>query len=336
MPSSPLPTIRIACPGGVSATVLPLGATLVSLEVPVGSSRRNVVLGYENPDDYLSDPYYMGASIGRFAGRISNGVLTIGGERHQVKINEVSNGHSLHGGSSGWSAKNWQVSSVGEKHVRFAYLSADGEQGFPGEVSATVEYSIPSPNQIDITFRATTRAATVVNMTNHAYFNLGTASQPIGDHFLQVYGDQYLPIKASLAPTGDFASVTGTPFDFTQRKRISDSIQALSSSGVTGGLDHSFVLAHRSDPRRQLAAVLESPSGDLRMLLHTTQPTLHVYSSGTLGEPFARYGAICLEAQGYSDAPNQSNFPSAEIHPGEVYCHTTSLSFNDMHTRTTQ
>jgi len=316
---------------GLKATVMSYGATLVSLYVPDRQGRlEDVVLGFDTLAGYLGPNPYIGATIGRYANRIARGHFVLEGQEYQLAINDGPN--HLHGGLKGFDKVIWSAEPFSQllaAGVKFSYLSPDGEEGYPGNLSCQVTYLLTDHNQLEISYRATTDCLTHLNLTNHSYFNLsGGSKDNILDHELQIIASAYTPVDANLIPTGEIKTVAGTPFDFRQAVRIGERI-----SQVHGGYDHNYVL----DNRRQMALaarVFEESSGRILELL-TTEPGLQFYSGNFLdgktkgkgGRTYGPRSAFCLETQHFPDSPNQSHFPSTLLKPGEIYQSQTIFRF---------
>jgi aldose 1-epimerase len=316
---------------GLKATVMSYGATLVSLYVPDRQGRlEDVVLGFDTLAGYLGPNPYIGATIGRYANRIARGHFVLEGQEYQLAINDGPN--HLHGGLKGFDKVIWSAEPFSQllaAGVKFSYLSPDGEEGYPGNLSCQVTYLLTDHNQLEISYRATTDCLTHLNLTNHSYFNLsGGSKDNILDHELQIIASAYTPVDANLIPTGEIKTVAGTPFDFRQPVRIGERI-----SQVPGGYDHNYVL----DNKRQLALaarVFEESSGRLLELL-TSEPGLQFYSGNFLdgkikgkeGQTYGPRSAFCLETQHFPDSPNRPLFPPTLLRPGEIYQSQTIFRF---------
>jgi len=323
---------------GIEARIATYGATLVSLKTPDHQGRfRNIVLGFDNLDHYLADgvPYF-GATVGRFANRIASGRFTIDGTSYQLPLNDGPN--SLHGGGQGFDKRVWTADrDTAGNHLRLTYVSAAGEQGYPGELTAHVTYRLGDDDSLEIAFEATTTAPTPVNLANHAYFNLtGDPARPILDHLLQINAGSYTPVDATLIPTGELRPVEGTPFDFRRATRIGERIESDDAQLAFGhGYDHNWVLAPAATPSAlRLAAVLTDPASGRVMELLTTQPGLQFYSGNFMngkpsgqGSVFAHRTGLCLETQHFPDSPNHPAFPGTILRPGETYTEKTVLRF---------
>jgi len=294
--------------------VLDIGAALQSITVPTPAGPMNCLLGYDDPAEYLSDPFYVGVTVGRYANRIRRGRVLVGGVTHQLDVNEAVTGNCLHGGSDGLYRQRFQLIEDDEQLVCH-YDSPAGAQGFPGNLSVDVIYRLPGDYALSIEFVATTDVETVINLANHAYFNLDSNKGPIDAHQLTVSAKRYTPVNESDIPTGEILSVDGSAFDL--RKRTS--LRARS-------IDQNFVIDGRVGLLRE-AAELYSPASGMGLSVHTTQPSLQVYTGDHLRAPFVPRQGIALEAQNFPDAPNQPGFPSALLMPGQTYRQQTVYEF---------
>ena len=270
------------------------------------------------------------AVIGRYANRIKNGCFTIDGQTYQLPINCA--GNTLHGGLQGFQQQIWDIVGQSAYSVSLHYRSMDGEQGFPGTVDVYVTYQITKDNALRITYEAKTTAPTIINLTQHAYFNLeGESSGSIREHILQINADSFTEMDDSNCPTGKILSVEGTAMDFRQPTRIGDRIDD-SLFAPTRGIDANWVLAHPFDQKLSLAATLSAAGRTMQV--RTTAPGLQVYTAnfvennrGKTGTMYHPQNAICLETQNYPDAPNHPSFPSAILRPGEIYFSQTEYKF---------
>ena len=294
-------------------------------------SYGDVLTGYENFEGYLQkgNPYF-GALIGRYANRLAKGTYTIDGVQYNAALN--NNGQSLHGGLKGFDKVLWEAKPLaGDSSIQLVYLSKDGEEGYPGNLKVEVVYTLTANNAIKIEYTASTDKTTVINLTNHAYFNLSAGKSPtIYDHILQIKADKYTPVDTVLIPTGALVEVKGTPMDFTSPKKI-----GLDIDKVAGGYDHNWVL-NKSAGLEEIANVYEPNSGRY-LTVTTTEPGLQFYSGnfldGTLtvtkkGIIYNKHYALTLETQHFPDSPNQPGFPSTVLKPGETYHQTTVYSFS--------
>ena len=313
--------------------IINYGGIITSIKVPDRDGKiDDVVLGHDSLEGYLNRSRYFGALIGRFANRIARGRFTLNGTGFQLAIN---NGHNhLHGGLRGFDKIVWEAQEIDEG-VQLNYLSKDTDEDYPGNLNATVTYRLNDANELRIDYYATTDRDTIINLTNHSYFNLA-GSGTILNHELQIEADAFTPIDETLIPTGEIRNVKGTPLDFTSPTaigaRIGNPDQQLR---LAGGYDHNFVL--RGDPGRlRTAARVYEPQTGRMMEVFTTQPGLQFYSGnfldGTLvgksGRAYTKHSGCCFEAQHFPDSPNQPDFPSTVLRPGEKYHHTTIYRFS--------
>lgn len=310
-------TLTIGNHDGLDVTIVATGASIASLRVPMGHSKREVVLGYPNMLGYADDPYYIGATAGRFANRIANATTIVAGDRVDLDANEGV--HCLHGGAKGLNRQEWTLASNERGDAIVCTLrSPHGEQGFPGTVDVAVTYRLEGPRSLAIDFYAETDRETILSLANHAYFNLGD-EDTIDDHTLLLHADEYTPADESLIPTGEIASVDGTAFDLREPTPL--------GGDVPRKFDTNFIVRGGVGLLREVA-VLASRSSGLAMRVETTQAGLQVYTGDYLGEPFHPRQGVCLEAQNLPNAPNEPEFPSARLLPGEPYRHTTVLTFD--------
>lgn len=314
---------------GMEVQLMTYGATLVSLKVPDSNGNlEDITLGHYSPEGYLEASPYFGATVGRYANRIAYGEFTLNGVKYQLPTNEGE--HHLHGGNKGFDKKLWSANPVYKENavgVEFQYLSKDGEQGYPGNLSCTVTYFLTQDNQMKISYQAETDKPTPVNLTHHSYFNLdGQGEGDILDHMLMINAHKYTPVNENLIPTGEIHPVKGTPLDFTSPHRIGSRIDK-----VKGGYDHNYVL-DRSEKKLVLAARVEGPDSGRIMEIYTTEPGIQFYSgnfldgtiTGKNGEVYSQYYGFCLEPQHFPDSPHHPNFPSTILKPGEKY-HSLSV-----------
>ncbi|KLN57743.1 aldose epimerase family protein [Variovorax paradoxus] len=327
---------------GLRLSAINHGGIVTALQVPdrYGHS-GNIVLGLPTLADYLSPHPHFGTIVGRYANRIAGGRFTLDGVVHQLSLNNGAN--SLHGGHQGFGTRFWQIepvpadSAAGDIAIDLRYTSADGEEGFPGEVQVTVRYALStSENAWRIGYRAVTDRTTVLNLSHHDYFNLAGEGAVL-DHRLTIPASRYCPVDAGLIPLG-LAPVAGTPFDFRVATPIGERIDAPHEQLRTaGGYDHNWVL-DREPAGMALAARLEHPPSGRVMEVHTTEPAVQFYSGNFLdgslrgpdGESFRRGAGLCLETQHYPDSPNQPDFPSTVLRPNEVFSSTTLHRFGTL------
>ena len=317
---------------GMQASIINYGGTITKLTSPDKNGKfGDVVLGYESLDGYLQkgNPYF-GALIGRYGNRIAKGKFTLDGKTYTLAAN--NNGNTLHGGNKGFDKVVWNAEKQGDSSLKLTYQSKDGEEGYPGNLNVTVVYTLTADNALMIDYTATSDKATPVNLTNHAYYNLSAGSDStILNHELQINADKYTPVDSLLIPTGQIASVKGTPFDFTTMKPIGRDI-----AQVKGGYDHNWVLNKTSKGLEKIATLYHPASGRM-MDVYTTEPGLQFYTGNFLdgsltntkgGAKYIQHGALCLETQHFPDSPNHPNFPSTILKPGETYKSTTVYKFS--------
>lgn len=327
---------------GMQASILTYGATLQSLLVPDNKGNlADVVLGFDDLKGYQAHgDVYFGATIGRFGNRLAKGQFSLDGKQYQVPVNDGPN--ALHGGPKGFDKHVWKAKQTDEKGwvgVTLTYRSVDGEMGFPGNLNVEVQYSLNDQNELRVRYKATTDRSTVLNLTNHSYFNLAGAGE--GDILNQVatlHAATYTPIDQTLIPTGELAPVAGTPMDFTTPtafgKHIRDDHEQLKfAEPKQRGFDFNWVLDSAGDLSKLAAEVLDPASGR-RLRLYTTEPGVQLYTGNFLtgftgkgGKTYPHWGAFTLETQHYPDAPNQPDFPSTRLDPGKTYTQTTLFSF---------
>ncbi|MFB8771263.1 aldose epimerase family protein [Streptomyces broussonetiae] len=326
--------------GGTRMQVLSYGGIVQSLEIPDRRGRyANVSLGFDTIEEYVASSPYFGALIGRYGNRIDKGRFTLDGTTYQLSVNDGEN--SLHGGAQGFDKRIWDIepfthgTDVG---LRLHYTSADGEMGYPGTLRTQVTYTLTRHGDWRIDYEATTDKPTVVNLTNHVYFNLaGESSGTVYDHELSIDASRYTPVDAGLIPTGELARVAGTPFDFRRAKTVGRDIRVAHQQLLYGqGLDHNWVLDKGITTRPGHAATLRDPSSGRTMRIATTEPGLQFYSGnfldgtlvGTGGTVYRQGDGLCLETQHFPDSPNKPGFPSTVLRPGQTYRTTTVHSFS--------
>lgn len=334
----PIHEVRLRSRAGAEAVVMEWGAVVRDLVVPASSGRRQrVVLGLTSLDDYVAHSPHFGAIAGRYANRVASGRFAIDGRAYQLDLNQDGR-HTLHGGAGGFGLRPWRIVQHDERSVALTLFSPGGDQGFPGDLTATCRYTLAEPATLRVELSASTNAATIINLCHHSYFNLD-GSPSILDHDLRLDADFVTPVDDELIPTGEVRSVAGTAFDFREARplRLFDE-----TTGAPARYDHNFVLAReRAAPwgvvERTLAraARLASSRSGLAMEVWTTEPGLQVYDGHKCDVPVpgldgARYGAnagICFEPQVFPDSPNRVHFPSPVLRPGQVYAQTTEYSF---------
>jgi aldose 1-epimerase len=328
LPASKLRSITLQNRIGARVELLNLGAAINSFQIPLGDNLVEMLVCYPRIEDYLHDPYHLGATVGRYANRLANASLLVDGKRHQLTQSPGQNGHCLHGGPDGFSRRLWDMEASHDGcTAQFTLISADGDQGFPGRLKVTVNYQLGEDCTLDIDFKAVTEAPTMVSLANHAYFNLNTDGSSASNHHLQILADTFTPVSGSMIPTGEIRPVADGPFDFRKLTGFSERLETEEPQLAAGhGYDHNFVLARETRPL-SLAARLLSPLSGLGLEVLTTQPGLQFYSGHFLGPPFRPHAGLCLEAQGWPDAPNHPDFPTTRLNPGERYQQRTRYRF---------
>ena len=325
---------------GVEADVTNFGAAVVSLKVPDRHGKTDdVVLGYDDLDGYLHDKSYFGATVGRYANRIAHGKFTLNGTTYTLAKNDGEN--HLHGGVQGFNKVVWEakdVSTADAAALQLNYLSKDGEEGYPGNLSVQVTYTLTNNNELKIDYAATTDKDTVLNLTHHSYFNLaGQGKGDILQHQLLLHASRFTPVDATLIPTGEIRSVKGTPLDFASATAIGSRIGQDDDQLKLGhGYDHNFVLDGGTGGAPVLAAQVYEPSSGRVMEVWTTQPGIQLYSGnflndtirGKSGSTYQRRAAFCLETQHFPDSPNKPNFPSTILKVGGQFKSSTTYKFS--------
>ena len=326
---------------GMEVCVTNFGARIVSVMVPdVKGQLQDVVLGFDSIGQYIRIPSDFGAAIGRYANRINKGQISVGGETIQLPVNNY--GHCLHGGPQGWQYKVFKATPIGTSGLKLTLVSPDGDMNFPGNVTVSVTYRLTDDNAIDIQYEGTTDKETILNMTNHSYFNLnGDASTPITDDTLFINADAFTPVDSTFMTTGEITSVAETPFDFTTPTPIGARIDMEDNEQLANGhgYAHNWVLRESNDITTVAAKVVSPVTGIVLEVL-TDQPGIQIYTgnfldgtvTGKKGVVYNRRAAICLETQVYPDSPNKSlinpSWPSPYLKPGETYTHHTIFRFS--------
>ncbi len=318
---------------GMKVSILNYGGTITDISVPDKEGQMgNVVLGFDSLSGYLQkeNPYF-GSLIGRYGNRIANAKFSLDGTTYQLAAN--NNGNSLHGGNKGYDKVVWDADpQAGDTSLLLTYNSKDGEEGYPGNLTVKVTYTLTAASELKIEYTATTDKATPVNLTNHAYFNLSAGKDStILNHLLWINADKYTLVNDNLIPTGALPAVKGTPMDFTQAKPIGKEIEQ-----VKGGYDHNWVLNKKGTDPEKVAELSDTTSGR-KMEVWTTEPGMQFYSGnfldGTLKHTygntrFIKHAGLCLETQHFPDSPNQPGFPNTILKPGETYRQTTIYKFD--------
>jgi aldose 1-epimerase len=322
----------LTTPKGISAAITNYGGIVVSLKTPDKSGKSgDIVLGFDDLKGYLQDEPYFGTLIGRYANRIAKAKFTLDGKEYKLAAND--NGNSLHGGKKGFDKVVWNASAAGGS-LTLTYVSKDGEEGYPGTLTAKVVYTLSADGELKIDYSATTDKNTILNLTNHSYFNLAGSGDILGNELTLLAG-RYTPVDAGLIPTGELRSVKGTPFDFLTPHKVGERIEAKDEQiKLGGGYDHNWVL-DSSSGKLAKAAVVHEPTSGRTLEVWTTQPGIQFYTGNFLdgkltgkgGIVYRRRSALCLETQHFPDSPNQPKFPTTELKPGQTYHQVTVWKF---------
>jgi aldose 1-epimerase len=324
---------------GLEVRVTNFGGIIVSLRVPDKNGKMDdIVLGFDKLDQYLDNPPYFGAIVGRYANRIANGTFTLDGAKYTLAKNNGQN--TLHGGLIGFNKVLWDANPFKNEKgagVVLSRTSKDGEEGFPGNLKVKVTYTLTNENQLIVEYEAVTDKATPINLSQHSYFNLaGEGNGDILKHELMLNADRFTPVDSSLIPTGELRPVKGTPLDFTKPTaigaRINDDYEQLQ---LGHGYDHNFVI-NRKDDSLTLAARVREPNSGRVLEVFTTQPAVQLYTSNFLdgsivgkhGHAYQKHAALCLETQHFPDSPNHPDFPSTILRPGETFRSETTYKFS--------
>lgn len=313
---------------GMEVCITNFGGRIVSIMVPDKNGKmQDVALGFDNINDYMTIPNDFGAAIGRYANRIGDGKFTLDGKEYQLPQNNGN--HCLHGGPTGWQNQPFETKKVDDRSIVLSILSPDGDNNFPGNVTAQVTYTLTDDNAIDIKYEATTDQNTVINMTNHSYFNLsGNPASCAMDHVLYIASESVTPIDSTFLPTGEITSVEGTPFDFRTPKAISKDVTNFDNEQIKfgKGFDHNWVLSTNGDVKK-VAAKLTSPESGITLEVYTDEPGVQLYTgnfldgtvTGKKGIVYNQRASVCLETQHYPDSPNKAHWPSVVLEPGKTY-----------------
>lgn len=333
--------VTLANGNGMAVTIIGYGAAIQSVTLPGGQGGRDeLTLGYATLEGYLGNAQYAGATVGRVANRIAGGKFQLGGKEFQIERNDGDN--ALHGGRQGLDRANWKVEQTSPDSVTLAHTSPDGDQGFPGNLDITATYALDNNNRLSVEYLARTDARTLVNISNHAYWNLsgdrgdGTAM----DHLLTIRANQYLPVDERLIPTGEMRAVNATPFDFRQAMRIGQGVRSGSEEQLclARGYDHNWVLSDDPQSASRPVAQLIDPLSRRVMTLDSNQPGLQFYSGNFFDSSTRRQDGglvrmgdfIALEPQAYPDTPNQPSFGSIRLDPGETYRSVIGWTFTTL------
>jgi len=321
-------TFRLQAEGGLDVSLLDYGATLHSIRVPTARGPVEALLNYPDVQDYLRDPYYLGSTIGRYAGRIGGSKFELNGELYLLDRNDADHGHCLHGGSGGFHSRSWIADDDPRSNaVAFRLESPDGDQGFPGNLVVTVRYSLVSDMCLQIDYFAESDADTIINLTNHAYFNLNGDRSSIGNHEVWINSEMYLPMARNMLPTGDVANVKGTAFDFRTKARLEERLASPAAQlQLAGGFDHFFML-NKAMKYPAIAASVASPQTGIRLKFYSSRPGVQFYTGNHLGGPFPRQSGLCLEFQNAPNAPNTYGFPSPVLTAGHLWHRQLVMEF---------
>lgn len=314
---------------GASVTLTNFAGAVVNLFMPDRNGKMNdIVLGYDNLDGYIKGDSSHGALVGRYANRIADAKFTLNGVEHKLFANENTN--TLHGGMIGFNKRVWTIDAETDNSITFGYVSPDGEENFPGTLKVTCTYTLTDENELKLEYTGVSDADTVINLTNHSYFNLsGDLTSDVLNHELQLFADYYTPVNAALIPTGELKDVAGTPYDFRTPKLIGKDVEA----GLIRGYDNNFMLGEPHVMRK--AAVAYCDKTGIEMTVHTDKPAIQLYTAiglngtdiGKNGKPMNFQTGLCLESQYAPDSPNQPNFPDCTLRKGEEYRFTTIYAF---------
>lgn len=324
-------TYTLTNKNGLEVKITNYGATLMSILIPdSGNTKTDIILGFDNIQPYVNGCPYFGAVVGRYGNRIDQGKFSIDGQKYQLTVNSFR--HHLHGGKQGFDRVVWTPEIVSKDSIgslKLTYQSKDGEEGYPGNLTASVTYTLNDDNELLMEYEAITDKATIINLTNHAYFNLaGTGT--ILDQELTINASNYTPVDTSLIPTGEIKAVANTPFDFTTSHKIGERIDQ-----VNGGYDHNYVLDRKSNEMEFCASLLDPASGR-KLEIFSTEPGIQFYSgnfldgsiTGKYGQIYQLYAGLCLETQHFPNSPNNSKFPTTILKPGEKYQTKTIYKFS--------
>lgn len=334
--------VRLHGDNGFEVRLITFGAALQAILAPDRTGKlADVILGRDDLAGYVALRRFLGATVGRFANRIAKGQFELDGHRFQLPTNDGVN--ALHGGLSGFDRKNWSITAIGEKpspFVTLSYVSPDGEEGYPGELATSLTYSLTGGMELSVAFSAETSKPTVVNLTNHSFFNLAGVEANGGgilDHRLTIAADRFLPVHANGIPLGEPSPIDATPFDFRKLHRIGVRIHdQIDQVQIRQGYDHCYCLPGGTVDEPRLAARVEEPRSGRVMELWTNQPGVQFYSgnfldgsvTGKYGRMYRQYDALCLEPQVYPDTPNHPDYPPARLDPGQTYRHTSLYRFS--------
>jgi len=319
---------------GLELNLLNFGARIHSLTIPINGKKTNLVLGYQNLQDYLNDAYYLGATVGRFCNRIHGGELSINEQKFKLPLNEIGKSNTLHGGPKGFDKCFWKLLEISEFSIEFQLISPHLDQGFPGNLEVRARYEVENLG-FTVEYIAKSDQDTIINLCNHTYFNLDGVKAGelanIKDHELRLYLTEYLPLNQNNVPNGNIQNVIDSPFDFANKNNKRRKISTLLNSehpqiSLTGGLDHTFITQNKVSVLQKVAQ-LYSTKTNIELEVSTNQIATHVYSGNYLDNQFGKNAGICFETQAYPDSPNHAHFPSAILKKGETYHHKTTYQF---------
>jgi aldose 1-epimerase len=318
---------------GLRARVITWGATLVEMSVPDRAGKlADVTLGFDAIERYLQPHPQFGNVVGRYANRIGGAKFSLEGK--EVKLATNSGRNHIHGGPTGFAKRHWKAEPAGPRAVRLSYTSADGEEGYPGKLTVAVTYTLTEKDELRLDYEATTDAPTVVNLSNHTYWNLAGRGDVLG-HELRLNASRFTAVDRELIPTGTLAPVAGTPLDFTKAKPVGRDLEAAKAADGFGGYDHNYVIDAPKPGDLTLAAEVHDPESGRTMRCLTTEPGVQLYTANHLKDLAGRNGAVygphaglCLETQHFPDSPNHPEFPSTTLRPGETFRSTTIYEFS--------
>jgi aldose 1-epimerase len=318
---------------GLRARILTWGATLVEMWAPSRTGKLgDMTLGFDAPERYAQPHPFFGSIAGRYANRIAGGRFALDGRVYTLATNNGAN--HLHGGLRGFDKRLWKAAVQGTNAVRFSYTSPDGEEGYPGKLEVAVTYTLSENDELRLDYEATTDRPTVLNLTNHTYWNLAGTGDVLG-HGLRLYASRFTAVDSGLIPTGELRSVAGTPLDFSKAKRIGRDIAELKRAGQPGGYDHNYVIDVINPGALAPAAEVYDPSSGRMMRVMTTEPGVQLYTAnhlkdvvGKIGEKYGPHAGFCLETQHFPDSPNHPDFPSTVLRPGETFHSKTIFAFS--------
>ena len=334
---SGLESFTLKNPHGLRARISNWGATLVEMSVPDRTGKvADVTLGFDDVERYREPHPFFGSIAGRFANRIAGGKFMLDGK--EIALAKNSGGNHIHGGARGFDKRIWKKETIGSDKgttfVKLSYVSEDGEEGYPGTLKTSVTYTLTEKDELRIDYEATTDKTTVLNLTNHAYWNLAGSGDVLG-HELKINASRYTAVDDALIPTGEIRPVAGTPLDFTTAKLIGRDIEALKGEKSPRGYDHNYVIDAAKADELALAAEVRDPASGRRMRVLTTQPGVQVYTGNHLkdvagrgGATYGQHAGVCFETQHFPDSPNHQDFPSTVLRPGETFRSTTIYEFS--------